>query len=88
MGPSGAAQSQKSQCLALKPKRETQYREKHFYQLSHRGKDASLREFPGGPWLGLQSFTAEGPGSVPGVGTRILQAACCGKKKKKVIETS
>ena len=27
-------------------------------------------------WLGLGTFTAEGLGSVPGQGTKILQAAC------------
>ena len=32
-------------------------------------------EFPGGPVIGLNIFTAEGPGSIPGWGTQILQAA-------------
>ena len=31
-------------------------------------------EFPGVQWLGLCAFTAEGPGSIPGRGTKILQA--------------
>ena len=32
-------------------------------------------------WLGLHAFTAEGPGSISGGGTKILQAVA-GKKKK------
>ena len=31
-------------------------------------------------WLGLHSFTAEGTGSIPGRGTKILQAAQRGQK--------
>ena len=31
-------------------------------------------------WLGLSSFTAEDPGSIPGQGTKIPQAMWCGKK--------
>ena len=36
-------------------------------------------------WLGLCAFTAEGMGSVPGQGTKILQAMqlAAAKKKKK-----
>ena len=34
-------------------------------------------------WLGLHAFTAMGPGSVPGWGTKILQTARCRQKKKK-----
>ena len=33
-------------------------------------------------WLGLCSFTAKGPGSVPGWGTKILQALWRGQKYK------
>ena len=33
-------------------------------------------------WLGLHTFTAEGVGSIPGQGTKILQAAWCGQKIK------
>ena len=33
-------------------------------------------------WLGLSAFTAEGPGSIPGQGTSILQAARHSQKKK------
>ena len=35
--------------------------------------------------LGLGTFTAVGPGSVPGQGTKILQAMGHGKKKKKLF---
>ena len=34
-------------------------------------------------WLGLCAFIAEGLGSIPGQGTKIPQAARCGKKKRK-----
>ena len=35
-------------------------------------------------WLGFCTFTAEGPGLIPGRGTKIPQAAwCCQKKKRK-----
>ena len=33
--------------------------------------------------LGLRAFTAEGPGSIPGRGTNIPQAAQCNQKNKK-----
>ena len=34
-------------------------------------------------WLGLHAFTAEGAGSIPGQGTKILQAEWRSKKKNK-----
>ena len=34
-------------------------------------------------WLGLCTFSAEGPGSIPSQGTKILQAVWCGQKTKK-----
>ena len=34
-------------------------------------------------WLGLHAFTAEGMGSIPGRGTKILQATWAATKKKK-----
>ena len=41
-------------------------------------------------WLGLHMLTAEGPGSVPGQGTKILQAMWHGQKtnsqKKKIVQ--
>ena len=33
-------------------------------------------------WLGLCAFTAEGPGSIPGQGTKILQVAQRSQKTK------
>ena len=33
-------------------------------------------------WLGLRTLTAEGPGSIPGWGTKILQAVWHYQKKK------
>ena len=39
-------------------------------------------------WLGLRAFPAEGLGSIPGQGTKFLQAAQCGQKKKSLIITS
>ena len=33
-------------------------------------------------WLGLCTLTAEGPGSIPGQGTKIPQPVWCGQKKK------
>ena len=37
-------------------------------------------------WLGLGAFTAKGPGSIPGWGTKNPQATWCGQKKKKKKE--
>ena len=37
-------------------------------------------------WLGLHALTAEGPGSIPGQGTKIPQATGCGEKKKKNLK--
>ena len=34
-------------------------------------------------WLGLRALTAEGPGSIPGRGTKIPQVMPCSEKKKK-----
>ena len=36
-------------------------------------------------WLGLCTFTAEDPGSIPGRETKIPQAEWCGQKKKKKV---
>ena len=35
-------------------------------------------------WLGLGTLTAEGPGSIPGRGTKIPQAMCHGQNNKKI----
>ena len=37
-------------------------------------------------WLELCTLTAKGPGSIPGLGTKIPQAAGSGQKKKKKKE--
>ena len=37
-------------------------------------------------WLALHAFTAEGPGSIPGQGTKIPQAAWHGQKKKEATK--
>ena len=42
-------------------------------------------EFPGSPVLGFHAFTIEGPGSIPGPGTKILQVPQYSSKKKKKI---
>ena len=34
-------------------------------------------------WSGLCAFSAEGPDSIPGQGTKILQAPQCGQKERK-----
>ena len=34
-------------------------------------------------WLGVHAFTAQGLGSIPGWGTKILQDARCGQKQRK-----
>ena len=44
-------------------------------------KCGTLGNFLEVQWLGLSTFTAWGPGSMPGWETKILQAARCGKKK-------
>ena len=41
-------------------------------------KTGISREFPGSPVIKTYIFTAEGPGSIPGWGTEILQAPWCG----------
>ena len=38
-------------------------------------------------WLGLCTFTAKGPGSIPGQGTKILKAESCGWGEKKMFST-
>lgn len=46
------------------------------------------REFSGGPWLRLYTFTAEGPSSILVRELGSLQAAGCGPKKRKEIYMS
>ena len=40
-------------------------------------------EFPGGPVVRTWPFHCGGPGSVPGRGTKILQASRCSQEKRK-----
>ena len=40
------------------------------------------REFPGGPVVGTHHFHCHGSGSIPGKGTRILQAMRHSQKNK------
>ena len=54
----------------------------HIWECKSTGQEHRLWEFPGGWWLGLCTFTAEGPGSIPGQGTKILQAARRAQKTK------
>ena len=37
-------------------------------------------------WLGLRTFPAEGPGSIPHRGTKIPQAEQCGQKNLKITK--
>ena len=46
-------------------------------------KEADAREFPGGPVVRTQGFHGRGPASVPGRGTKILQAMQQSQKKRK-----
>ena len=46
-----------------------------------------MGEFPGGPGVGTWCFHCGGPGSIPGEGTKILQATQCGKNGKTNINT-
>ena len=39
-------------------------------------------EFPGSPVVRTWCFHCGGPGSIPGEGTKILQATQCGKNRK------
>ena len=41
------------------------------------------RNSPMAQWLGLDTFTARAPGSIPGWGIKILQVTWCIQKKKK-----
>ena len=57
------------------------YKAKNIYYVS------LYRSLPGTclvvQWLGLHGFSAMGPGSIPGWGTKIPQAVWQGQKKKK-----
>ena len=51
------------------------------------GQKGRLREFPSGLVVRILGFHCCGPGSIPGRGTKILQALWCGQKKKKIAKT-
>ena len=44
---------------------------------------ATLGTFLAIQWSGLCAFSTEGPDSIPGQGTKILQAPQCGQKERK-----
>ena len=46
-------------------------------------RKAKLAGLPGGPLVKAPCFRCRGAGSVPSWGTKILQAAQCGQKKRK-----
>ena len=48
-------------------------------------KPLSFRNSLAVQWLGLRAFTAKGPGSIPGRGTKIPQTTWHGKEKKKPL---
>jgi len=45
-------------------------------------KELEDRNSLAAPWLGLSPFTAMGPGSMPGQGTKVLQVTIAWPKKK------
>ena len=45
-------------------------------------KVTDLREFPDGPVVKIQCFHCHGPGSIPSLGTKILQATHSVAKKR------
>ena len=57
-------------------------RKKNKYYL----KKIGIRNFLEVKWLALRTFSAQGVGSIPGQGTKILQAVWCGQKKKKRVK--
>ena len=63
----------KSNCRALKKKRK----------IKSMGGKYQRENSLAVQWLGLCTFTAKGPGSIPGQRTNIPQASRCGQKKKK-----
>ena len=54
--------------------------------ITTRLRDRALGEFPGSPMVRTRRFHCRGPGSIPGQGTEILQAARRSKKKRKEKE--
>jgi len=60
-------------------------------EISRLSNEAAIKKEVGnslvGQWLGLGAFTAEGPDSIRGWGTKSLQSVQCGKKGGKERET-
>ena len=56
---------------------------RHQYKRKGGGGDSLVIQ-----WLGLSASPAGGPGSIPGLGTKILHVCDSGKKKKKYVTTS
>ena len=60
-------------------------------EISRLSNEAAIKKEVGnslvGQWLGLGAFTAEGPDSIRGWGTKSLQSVQCGKKGRKERET-
>ena len=46
-------------------------------------KKSYFRDFPGNPLVRTECFHCQGPGSIPGWGTKLLQATHSGQKRKK-----
>ena len=58
------------------------------FQKQNKTKRSYFGEFPGGPVVrtpGFRAFTALGPGSTPGQGTKILQAVWRGPPKNLIL---
>ena len=54
--------------------------------MAHRVYNINIWEFPGGPVVRTLRFHwRRPPGSIPGWGTKILQAAWCSQKKKEKL---
>ena len=52
------------------------------FETKSKGLEGRKRESPGGPLVRASAFTAEGPGSIPGPGTKTPEARQYGQKKK------
>ena len=72
----GSGGEESSHCL-LAPYHPSLFREMDAYW-----------EFPGGPGMRARRFPCPGPGSVPGRGAKILQAAQRGQKKDTYTSTT
>ena len=64
--------------IQLAPQRKINSIQYHLYVESKNYEN--MREFPGGLVVRTQCFHCKGPGSIPGQGTKILQAVWTGQK--------